>query len=83
MLVKVILGIEIDVEFEMAGFGFDAECLGAYAGAGIVGTVAGAVGVLEEVDLLIGLGGGEVDVVGGCYWVGFFFEAGGCSGGRC
>lgn len=66
--VEVVRGVEVDVEFEVAGAGFDADGVRGGALAGVVGAVAHAVGILEEVDLG-GLGRGEVDVVFGCYGV--------------
>lgn len=78
MLVEVVVGVEGDVEFDVAGFGFEAEGLGLRAMTSGVGAFAETVGVLEEVDLR-GLGGSKVDVVGGCDGVvgGGVFGAGG------
>ena len=71
-----MLGVEVDIQFEVAGLRLDAKFFWPGTEAGCVGAVAVAVGVLQEVNLLL-RAWGEVDVVFGCDWV-FFCCASGC-----
>lgn len=64
VLVEVGGGVEGDVDFHEAGVGFDAHVVGHGAEVGVVGTVARAIGVLQEEYLLFQRGSEEDTVFG-------------------